>query len=135
MTQVNNIPIVIKNTDEIVYSRFKAKAHEKGLLIGEAMTQAMEIWLSNSSHNDIDQIMEDRNEAAFRRLYPDLLRKHEKEWGIITNGDLFGIYNSKRECFDAIKEEELSGRHNLVFPIKQIIPKHMVLQPSRRVTS
>ena len=41
--------ITIRDLDESVYRRFKAKAVEEGLKIGEAMTQAMELWIRQRS--------------------------------------------------------------------------------------
>lgn len=134
MTQVNLMPIVIKKADELVYSRFKAKAFEKGLRIGEAITEAMDYWLELKNKEDFNQIMENRNEIAFRRIFPNLLNQNEGNWGLISNGDLVDVYKTKFECFDAIKEKNLIQTHNLVFPIEKIASRHLRFGPYRRVS-
>ena len=127
------MPLVIKNADEITYSRFKAKAAEKGLRIGEAITDAMKIWLKQAQSADIEKIMEDRNEIAFRRIFPGLLKQHEGKWGIISSSDLIGVYQTREECHETIREQGLSAVPNLVFPIQKITPRHVVITPYRRM--
>lgn len=41
--------VTVRNLDEDVFRRFKAKAVEKGLKLGEALTQAMEAWVKQGS--------------------------------------------------------------------------------------
>ena len=41
--------ITIRGLDEAVFRRFKAKAVEEGLKIGEAVTQAMKLWIRERS--------------------------------------------------------------------------------------
>jgi len=42
---VTSVNVTIRGLDESVYRRFKAKAVEEGLKIGEALTQAMRVWM------------------------------------------------------------------------------------------
>ena len=37
--------ITVRDLDEVVFKRFKAKAVEEGMKLGEALTQAMEMWI------------------------------------------------------------------------------------------
>ena len=37
--------ITVRGVDEEVFRRFKARAVEEGMRLGEALTQAMEMWL------------------------------------------------------------------------------------------
>ncbi|MBS7626588.1 hypothetical protein KEJ51_06085 [Candidatus Bathyarchaeota archaeon] len=37
--------VTIRNLDEAVFKRFKARAVEEGMKLGEAVTQAMEVWI------------------------------------------------------------------------------------------
>lgn len=128
------MPIVIKNADELVYSRFKAKAADRGLRIGEAITEAMNTWLERQSQQDLDQIIEERNEAAFRRIFPSLLKHHEGYWGLISNGDLIGVYPTKAECFEAVREKDLLYKPNLLFPVRKVVPRRITIGPYRRMT-
>ncbi len=127
--------IVIKNADELVYARFKAKAAEKGLRIGEAITHAMNVWLEQQVTQDINEILEERNEIAFRRIFPSLLTHHEGSWGLISNGDLVGVYQTKAECLEEIEEQGMVDKPNLLFPIRKIVPRRTTLGPYRRITS
>jgi len=46
---VISVNITIRGLNEAVFRRFKAKAVEKGMKLGEAVTQAMEMWVSRRS--------------------------------------------------------------------------------------
>ena len=37
--------ITIRDIDEVVFRSFKARAVEEGMKLGEAVTQAMELWI------------------------------------------------------------------------------------------
>lgn len=41
--------VTIRDVDEAVFRRFKARAVEEGMRLGEALTQAMEMWLKQKS--------------------------------------------------------------------------------------
>jgi len=42
---VISVNITIRRLDEVVFKRFKAKAVEEGMRLGEAVVQAMEAWV------------------------------------------------------------------------------------------
>jgi len=42
---VNSVNITIRDLSEAVFRKFKAKAVEEGMKLGEAITQAMEVWV------------------------------------------------------------------------------------------
>jgi hypothetical protein len=42
---VNSLNITIRDLSEAVFRKFKAKAVEEGMKLGEAITQAMEMWI------------------------------------------------------------------------------------------
>ena len=44
-----SVNITIRGLDEVVFRRFKAKAVEEGMRLGEAITQAMEMWIRQRS--------------------------------------------------------------------------------------
>ena len=46
---VISVNITIRGLDEVVFRRFKAKAVEEGMRLGEAITQAMEMWIRQRS--------------------------------------------------------------------------------------
>ncbi len=41
--------ITIRDLQESIFRRFKAKAAEEGMKLGDAMTQAMELWLRENN--------------------------------------------------------------------------------------
>lgn len=46
---VISVNITVRGLDEAVFRRFKAKAVEEGMKLGEALTQAMEMWIKQKS--------------------------------------------------------------------------------------
>jgi len=42
---MNSVNITIRDLSEAVFRKFKAKAVEEGMKLGEAITQAMEMWI------------------------------------------------------------------------------------------
>lgn len=46
---VISVNITIRGVNERVFRRFKAKAVEEGMKLGEAITQAMEMWIRERS--------------------------------------------------------------------------------------
>jgi len=46
---VTSLNVTVRGLDQAVYRRFKAKAVEEGLKLGEALTQAMKIWMEHRS--------------------------------------------------------------------------------------
>jgi hypothetical protein len=50
--------ITIRDLDEKVFRRFKAKAVEEGMKLGEALTQAMELWIKQKSTKPIKSLLD-----------------------------------------------------------------------------
>ena len=44
---MNSVNITIRDLSEAVFRKFKAKAVEEGMKLGEAITQAMEMWVKH----------------------------------------------------------------------------------------
>lgn len=49
MQMVICVNITIRGIDEAVFKRFKAKAVEEGMKLGEAITHVMELWIKEKS--------------------------------------------------------------------------------------
>jgi len=45
MHVVTTTNLTVRDLDERIFRRFKAKAVEEGMKLGEALTQAMEMWI------------------------------------------------------------------------------------------
>ena len=48
MQMVKSMNLTIRHLDETVFRKFKAKAAEEGMKLGQALTQAMEAWIRQS---------------------------------------------------------------------------------------
>ncbi len=61
--------VTVRDLDETVYRRFKARAVEEGMKLGEALTQAMEMW--------VKQRVADKRSVRFMDIKPF-------NWGVGT---------------------------------------------------
>jgi hypothetical protein len=50
--------VTVRGVDAEVFRRFKAKAAEEGMNLGEALTQAMEIWVKQRSAKPRARLLE-----------------------------------------------------------------------------
>ncbi len=50
--------VTIRGVDEVVFRRFKAKAVEEGMKLGEALTQAMALWIRERSGKPRGSLLE-----------------------------------------------------------------------------
>jgi len=109
--------VLIKDVDKELYAQFKAAAVMRGLRLNEALCKAMEYWIKLEQAKD--KIDDERmlNNAAYRRLIPQLLKDHEGEWIVISKGELIGIFDNQRNAVTAIKTHDLLNQCNIVSPI------------------
>ena len=109
--------VLIKDVDKELYAQFKAAAMMRGLRLNEALCKAMEYWIKLEQTKD--KIDDERmlNNAAYRRLIPQLLKDHEGDWIVISKGELIGIFNNRQEAIMAIKTHNLLNQCNIVAPI------------------
>ena len=49
MQLVKSMNLTIRDLNESVFRKFKARAVEEGMKLGEALTQAMDIWIKQST--------------------------------------------------------------------------------------
>ena len=111
--------VLIKDVDKILYSRFKSQAVLHGLKVGEALSLAMEKWLDNISSETEEELVRIRNNATYRRLFPELFEEHENRWVVISEGRMIGIYDTMLEAAKAIKSNNLYGKVNIITQITQ----------------
>lgn len=124
------MPLVIKDADNEVYTRFKAKAALRGLKIGEAITEAMKMWIEDILPVNSPIALQQKNNIAFRRIISDLRKHNTGEWAVITNGDLLGTYNDKKAALKSIKERGTD--YNLIFQVTEEKPTRIVRLGIRR---
>jgi len=112
--------VAIKNVDEELYRMFKAAAALRGITLGEALNEAIRLWLEMSSLlNKYLKIEEEaaRNREAYERLEKRLLRKYRGKYVAVADGNLIGVYNTREEAVEAVKK--LSVNHAIVTKIEE----------------
>ncbi|MCD6164274.1 MAG: hypothetical protein J7J30_02415 [Candidatus Odinarchaeota archaeon] len=97
--------VYIRGVDEKVYREFKAESIRRGLKIGEAVTEALKIWLNKhrKEENNID-IARKINNATYRMIKGKLLRDHLGKWIAIADGRLMAVSDSLEQLCKENKE-------------------------------
>jgi len=105
--------IGVKNVDEKLFRRVKALASLEGKTVGEQVTEALAMWLSQRAASpellELWAELEEQaatNNRAFQKLRGKLLAEHPGEFAVIASGRLMGVF--KREE-DALREASKSG--------------------------
>ncbi len=57
-TVVICVNITIRNLQEVVFRRFKAKAAEENMKLGDALTQAMMMWVKSKEKRHKDKFID-----------------------------------------------------------------------------
>ena len=57
------------------------------------------------------------NNAAYKRLIPNLAKDHKGEWIVISRGELIGIFETRLDAVRAIETNNLLDHCNIVSPI------------------
>jgi len=109
--------VAVKNVDEELYRKFKAMVALKGLTIGEALNQALSLWIRASENIDVVEYLETVKEAeANRRIYRELedylIRNHAGKYVAVACGKLLGIFDSREEALRAVRK--VKSRHAIV---------------------
>lgn len=115
--------VLIKDVDKVLYSRFKAQAVLRGLKVGEALSLAMEKWLEETVKETSDELDQAKNNAMYRRIFPELLAEHENRWIVISQGRVIGIFDTMIEAAHAIRDNDLVGKVNLMTKITKEVRK------------
>lgn len=108
------VSVLIKDVDKVLYSRFKAQAVLQGIKVGQALSLAMEKWLNNSISESAEEQVRTKNNATFRRLYPELIDEHENKWILISEGTMLGLFDTMMEGAHMIKSQNLYGKPNIL---------------------
>jgi hypothetical protein len=97
--------VAVKNVDERLYRRVKALASLRGRTVGEAVNEALAMWLSQRTSVDLlenwERLEEQAkvNEAEFEKLRSSLLAKHPGKFAVIRHGKLAGVYERSSDAF------------------------------------
>ncbi|MFQ5977007.1 MAG: hypothetical protein ACE5OZ_02605 [Candidatus Heimdallarchaeota archaeon] len=115
--------IHIQDVDPHKFARFKAKAAENGLKIGEALEQAMDEWIGHQEHPLAETSQRLANVIALRRLRRTLETQHKGSWVVIANGDLKLVVPSLPELQATLGDTELPWDHAFVFQVGKPMQK------------
>ncbi|MDV3293624.1 MAG: hypothetical protein LYZ70_05085 [Nitrososphaerales archaeon] len=121
--------IAVKNVNETLYRRAKALASLRGETVGEAVNEALAMWLSQRTRPDLLDKWEELekqtkvNNDAFNGIRQELMRKHSREYAVIMGGRLVGTYRTPDEAYRAAANREGA----------QTVVAHLVDEPPRVV--
>jgi hypothetical protein len=132
---VLGVDVLIRGIDEEVYARLKARASERGLKIGEALTEAIKTWLKNSPEKSEREKERDLNIATFRRMRKFLEKNHKGKWVLIAKGEVIRLADSLSEIVEAKKSEQLTDRPSLIFKVGETRIKRTIGFNARRKTT
>jgi hypothetical protein len=111
------LSVLIREIDKEIYAKFKAKAIEQGLKVGEALTRAMKEWIKSNETVSEEEAMSKKNLFVYRTLIKDLEKSHPSKWGLISNGELQCIKDTREELAQELEHRNLSGSPCLMFQI------------------
>ncbi len=123
--------IAVKKVDEKLYKRAKALASLRGETLGEAVNEALAMWLSQRTTPDLLDKWEELekqakvNNDAFVRMRPELMRKHRGEYAVIKGGKLVGSYTTSEDAFRAAANRE--GVQTVVAHLVDVPPRAVEL--------
>ncbi|MHA1145900.1 MAG: hypothetical protein ACTSRW_14255 [Candidatus Helarchaeota archaeon] len=109
--------ILIRGIDKETYAKFKAKAMEHGLKVGEALTLAIKDWIDAKNQSTAEENERKKNLTTYRSIIRDLEKSHFQKWGLISNGDLQTIRDTREEIIEDIKSRNLVGKPCYIFQI------------------
>jgi hypothetical protein len=121
---VSELPnVLIRDVDTDTYNNFKAKAAQKGLKLGDAITKAMQEWLENNKIiTERDRQRQD-NLLTYRKLKDTLNKEYKGKWVLIGRGELITSSNNLNLITERINELNLQGEHCYVFQVGKEIKR------------
>lgn len=111
------MPVLIKKVDPELYTKFKARAIERGLKIDEAFNEAIAIWLKSSKDKTSRDRIQERNEISYRLLKNIIEKEYLNKWIAIINGQLEVIAETREKLFEELKEKKVDENPALIFRV------------------
>ena len=106
----------IRGIDRKLYQRIKAVAVLRGIKVGDALNEAMRIWLSIKPQAlaKLEEIEKEAevNRRKYSQIRDELLEKYEGLYIAIANGKLLGVFSSLEEAAKAV--EDTGAKHGIV---------------------
>ncbi|MDG6997257.1 MAG: hypothetical protein JRN52_15170 [Nitrososphaerota archaeon] len=102
--------IAVKKVDEQIYRRARAIASLKGKTVGEAVNEALRLWVELSDKSVLAEdltILEEerlRNNAMYEKIESELIAKHLHEYAVVAEGRLIGTFKTRKLAYLAVKK-------------------------------
>ncbi|GBC72168.1 hypothetical protein HRbin02_01965 [Candidatus Calditenuaceae archaeon HR02] len=92
--------LVIKKIDSEKVRLFKAEAVKRGLLLHQALEEAITLWL-NASSSAVETDFEVNN-RVYEAMKEELRKKHTGKFVVVAEGRLVGVFDEKKEALEAL---------------------------------
>ena len=104
--------LVIKKLDPEKLRRFKAEAVRRGLLLHQALEEAITLWLN---YNEADlETDADANNRVYEAMKEELSKKYKGKFIIIAEGKLIGIYENLNEASEKLRSLKPRIKHAIL---------------------
>ena len=95
--------IVVRNVDKNIYRRVKSIATLKGYTMGEALTEAMKLWLLLNEINSKEYLeyllQREKSEEKLKEVQEEYGSKFKGKYVVICDGELIKICNDEEEAY------------------------------------
>lgn len=104
--------LVIKKIDPEKLRQFKAEAVRRGLLLHQAIEQAITLWLN---YNEADlETDADANNRFYEATKEELSKKYKGKFIIIAEGKLIGVYENLSEASEELRNLKPRIKHAIL---------------------
>ena len=104
--------LVIKKLDPEKLRQFKAEAVRRGLLLHQALEEAITLWLN---YNEADlETDADADNRVYEAMKEELSKKYKGKFIIIAEGKLIGIYENLNEASEKLRSLKPRIKHAIL---------------------
>lgn len=120
--------IVVKNVDKSLYKRLKSVASLKGYTIGEALSEAIKLWLMLNeavSRDYLDYLScREKSEDKLREVQEKYGEKHRGRYVLICDGVFIGLFNSRKKARE--KTCEFKAKECIIAKLGELIKEERI---------
>ncbi len=103
--------VVVRNVDKDLYRRLKSIAALKGYTIGEALNEAIRLWLSFNEIYDSRFLDYMISREKSRKKISEIISRYSGEeykgkYAVVCSGEFIGIYDSLDEAMKAAGRQD-----------------------------
>ena len=104
--------LVIKKLDPEKLRQFKAEAVRRGLLLHQALEEAITLWLN---YNEADlETDADANNRVYEAMKEELSKKYTGKFIIVAEGKLIGVYENLNEASEKLRSLRPQIKHAIL---------------------